>query len=60
MTFEDVTTPFEKRMMLLYGADGHKIVRNKVLTRKICNNLFMGEIEKRDAPAFQQGAVCIR
>lgn len=52
MTFEDIMTPYEKRTMLLYGADGSKIVRHHVMVRHISGNLYMGGIEKRETCSY--------
>ena len=57
MTFNDITTPFEKRTMLLYGSDGHKIVRHKVMARHISGNLYMGEVEKREGCSYSSCAI---
>ena len=57
MTFNDITTPFEKRAMLLYGSDGHKIVRHNVMVRHISGNLYMGEVQKREGCSYSSCAL---
>ena len=52
MTFEEVTTPMEKRLMLCYAPDGNRIVRRRIIVRNVTGNLYMGEVEKRETCSY--------
>ena len=45
MKFTEITTPFEKKKMIVYGSERNKLVRHNISVRQVEGGVYMGEVE---------------
>lgn len=48
MLFTEITTPYEKKKMIVYGSERNKLVKHNVNVRQVEGNIYMGEVECPD------------
>ena len=48
MRLNELTTPFERRRVIEYGADGNKVVRHWYEMRHVIGPLYMSRITKNE------------
>ena len=44
MTLENLTTPFERRRVIEYGADGNKVVRHWYVVQHVVGSIYKSKI----------------
>lgn len=58
MRLNELTTPFERRRVIEYGADGNKVVRHWYEMRHVIGPLYMSRITKKRIRVGYVYALC--
>ena len=45
MKFTEITTPYEKKKMIVYGSEFNKLVRHNISVRQVEGSIYMSEVE---------------
>ena len=53
MKFTEITTPYEKKKMLLFKSSGNGITSRFVEVRHVADAIYMGKVEKREGCSYE-------